>query len=629
MSATKTNNPPVVTTKEGIKSRMLKSAAAFWGYTDTDIDSFDPVVKLLIEACATEVNKISNEIASSQTRGLQRLAKLLTPDSYTGARPSHAIIHARSYEPVAMIKPNTQVYFQKKIPSKVNGNEDSNLDLFFSPTRKVKLFDAAIKYIATGTNLFLISEVNSKEYFLKARHGARFNPHTVWIALETDEKIDSLDEMSFFIDWKNQTEKFELYKDIQHTRWYLNNNHINTINDFQDHETESPGIIEEFDPLRMVEKDATNIYSKRFITFTEQADKWTKLEDQKCNYPDEFKRVLMEEELEQLNTPLLWFKITFPPICSDEILEDVFISPNCFPVINRHLNEIRYQLQNFINIVPLPTPEHFLAVRSVAGTDGVSYTNSLFDQAETSDTEEQKLGTFSLREGGVERFDTRNASEYLSYLLELLRDESASFAAMGQDFNASMIKDLNQRISLVDVKTRQGYGNSQSMPAYVMIKPRNPGESIFVEYWTTNGVQANNIRMGGKLSQYEGSDLQGSSLMFMTSTIGGRDRLQGNEVLNAYKSALMTRGRIVTIEDIKSTCIFELGERAAHIEVKKGVAIGSMTKEGLMRTIDIYVTPANYQSYTDEDWDAIKQDLIVKLSSRSVAFNTYRVIINK
>lgn len=623
------NNIPTASTKEAIKSRMLKSAAAFWGYTDTDIDSFDPVVKLLIEACATEVNKVSNEISSSQTRGLNRLAKLLTPDSYTGPRPSHAIVHARSYEPEVIIKPNLQMYYQKKIPSKVNGTEDSNIDIFFSPTSQVKLFDVGVKYIATGENLFSISNSNSKEYFLKTKYGARFNPHTVWIGVEIKDEIKNLDGLSFFIDWKNQTEKSELYKDIQHTKWYLDNDLVQTTNEFIGVESGSQSIMEEFDTIRMLEQEAMSTYSNRFITFNNQESKWKDLASKKCNYPDEFKRILVEEELYQLSDPLIWFKITFPPICSEELLEDIFISTNCFPVVNRHINEIRYQLQNFINIVPLPTKEHFLGVRTVSGTDGVLYTNLLFDQAESSDNEEQKLGTYSLREGGVERFDDRSASEYLLYLLELLRDESAAFAAMGQDFNASMVKDLNQRISLIDVKTKQGYGGATNLPAYVMIKPRNAGETIFVEYWSTNGQMSNNLRIGGVLNQYEGADLQSSSIVFMTNTIGGRDRLQGNEVLQAYKSALMTRGRIVTMQDIKSTCIFELGERASKIEVVKGVDIGSHPGEGLLRTIDVIIYPSNYQSYSIEDWDVIKQDLKVKLSSRSVAFNNYRVFLKQ
>ena len=61
-------------------------------------------------------------------------------------------------------------------------------------------------------------------------------------------------------------------------------------------------------------------------------------------------------------------------------------------------------------------------------------------------------GTYTLRTGDVERFDSRNAMEYMNYLLELLRDESSAFAALGQDFVASQIKELNQNIAQLEQK---------------------------------------------------------------------------------------------------------------------------------------------------------------------------------
>jgi len=38
--------------REAIASRMYRNAARQWGLNDTNMDNFDPVVRLLIEACA-------------------------------------------------------------------------------------------------------------------------------------------------------------------------------------------------------------------------------------------------------------------------------------------------------------------------------------------------------------------------------------------------------------------------------------------------------------------------------------------------------------------------------------------------------------------------------------------------
>lgn len=622
-----TNQPPMqASTKESIKSRMLKNSAYFWGFTDADIDSFDPIVKLLIEACASEIFKISNEVSSSQSRGLSRLAKLLTPDSYTGPKPAHAVLYAKPNDKQLDLKQRHQLFFQKRVPSKVNGIEDSNIDIYFSPVRNTKLFNAHVKYIGTGQNLFSISDMNSKEFFLKAKYGSAFSPQTVWLGLEVDNELKDLSELCFFLDWKNKTDKNDLYHEIQYTKWYIQNELIAVENSLPVSDPLNYGILEEFETMNLLEQEILELYNQRFMHFKSNPEIWKRLLESKSRFPDEFRSVLVEDELYQLSEPLLWIKVMFPPVCDEETLEDIFFSTNCFPVVNRHLNEIRYQLQNFLNIVPLLTKEHYLGIHLVNGTDGVKYTNLIFDQAE-SEKDEQMVGTYSVREGGVERFDERGASEYLEYLIELLRDESTAFAALGQDFNTSMIKDLNQRISLIENKTKLGYEGLNNLPAYMIVRPRNPGETIFIEFWSCNGAFANNLRIGGRLNQYEGADLNNHSITFMTNSIGGRDRLTGNEVLQTYKSALMTRGKIVTIQDIINTCTAELGERIRKVEVAKGVAVGEKENEGLMRTLDVYITPTSMEMYSPEDWEVIKQDLKVKLTSRSVVFNNYRVII--
>ena len=79
--------------KEIIAARMLKHAARYWGHNDAELDNFDPLVRVLIESCALELYKINNEISTVQERMLEKLARLLTPEVYTAAKPSHAIIH--------------------------------------------------------------------------------------------------------------------------------------------------------------------------------------------------------------------------------------------------------------------------------------------------------------------------------------------------------------------------------------------------------------------------------------------------------------------------------------------------------------------------------------------------------
>ena len=71
-----------ISSKEMIAARMFRHAMRYWESNDTDIDNFDPLVRLLIEACAVELYRISNEISSVQENMLEKLAMLLTPEVY-------------------------------------------------------------------------------------------------------------------------------------------------------------------------------------------------------------------------------------------------------------------------------------------------------------------------------------------------------------------------------------------------------------------------------------------------------------------------------------------------------------------------------------------------------------------
>ena len=336
------------------------------------------------------------------------------------------------------------------------------------------------------------------------------------------------------------------------------------------------------------------------------------------------------KELSQFTKDLLWVKLTFRPEFSYDVLDDLTISINCFPVVNRHLNEITYRLQRFFNIIPMMSTEQFLSIEKVESTAASAkgdkeYKYYSFDQFDNS-----QKGTFTVRSGDLERFDSRNAMEYMNYLVELLRDESRAFAAMGQDFIASMIKSLNQNISQIEQKIKQNGVTLENSPAYLLINPIADSDTIFTRFWTCNGELGNFIRSGSVIELYEGAQFKKEGLVLMTTTTGGTNKLKNTETLPAYKNVLLSRGRIVTQEDIRSFCIFFLKDKANinKIDVKKGVGIGNKPLEGLIPTVDINIMPLRNEQLSAEDWDAIKRELLVNLEEQSAVNLNYRVFVN-
>src|SRR5690606_38637322 len=121
--------------KEEIRNRMMKNAAALWGVPANEIDmSFDPIVALLISACAAEIEKIASEVDESQTRITEKIIQLMTPEFVFGARPAHAVLYTEPIDGVLKIKPEYLFSFKKKVSYK--NIADNFKDIYFSPLQE-------------------------------------------------------------------------------------------------------------------------------------------------------------------------------------------------------------------------------------------------------------------------------------------------------------------------------------------------------------------------------------------------------------------------------------------------------------------------------------------------------------
>ena len=293
--------------------------------------------------------------------------------------------------------------------------------------------------------------------------------------------------------------------------------------------------------------------------------------------------------------------------------------------MNRQLSELKYRLKRGSNIIPLKTTglDQFLSVRSLADE------SHQFQSTPFRKMEEEETGTYTLRNGGVERFDGRNAKEFISYLLELLRSESAAFSAYGNDFIASTLKEMDQRIALMEQKTRILANSSAEIPHYIIAKPYEGNDLMYVEYWTTLAEAANNLRSGIRLQEYNGIKMRSESMFLLTTTTGGKNRLKPEERVNAFRYGLITRNRIITKEDIRNFCFYELGDRVSSVSVEKGFELSAHPQQGFLRTIDIIITAPSSEKLNNEGWQVLFDQLKAKLQSRSGMSNHYRIVLNK
>ena len=607
--------------RDQIKTRLLKNASRAWGYTGTEAENnFDPLVSMLLTATSAELERVSGEIQSSRARILERLVQLLSPDALTGALPAHAIACATPVESRLNLQEDAQYYIK---------------DIYFSPTAAFPLTRSTVRYMATGNTLYRITNPASKEIFATAGSGKELSPSTLWLAI--DEPGASLRDTLFYFDLRNEAGRQLFYHQLPKAVWYWNGQPIPQAPGYGDRDVCGGG----FDLETLLRRDedisgkirqhVNSFYQPHFITLLDPEDRTAGFDNNVI--PPAIATVFPEKALQQVaQQPLRWIAVNFPSTVSSRLLQDVVCVMNGFPVINRRLHEMTFRLQEMINIVPLHTEEIFLDLAEVTNDEGGVLNARSFHGG--GDRGSEASFSMLLRSGGVGRWDERDAGTIIDYLLQLLRDESAAFSTLGNDFMNTEMRQLQQIINKLEQRLSARQLRREQTP-YLVIRHDGKGswKNIFIKYWSTAGEDGNNVKAGSFLHPYKDGGLTNNQVQLVTTSQGGRNRLGTADSVLAYKSALLSRDRLITPEDIKAFCHYQLGQqRVKKISVDKGILIHPGQQQGFVRTIDVTIDIERfaYEEMLEKGEIAFWKDQLKQLlEQRSTALLPFRVFIQR
>jgi hypothetical protein len=578
----------MTTSKQHIKESMMQSAARFWGLPETDTEaSFDPLVGLLMGACATELEKINGEIESSRSRVLERLVQLLSPEALTGVLPAHAIAYAMPTEQVGKTNAEDQFYTSQRFAPTQNEEQATQKDIYFSPVGNFMLHKAVIKYKAVGNKIIQVDGAANNVQQIIATNNYALPTNHLWLGIET--KALHVNGMRFYFDVLHQSQKKQFFNQLPKAQWYADGQRINhelgyplKRNDTNYFDIDAV-LNRDISATDKIENHIHEFYSQQFITLHDEqnivATNYTKQ-----SIPEALKNIFAEKDLTQMQAnTLFWVCIEFPENVHNIVLEDIIVNTNCFPVVNRHLYDINFRIKEFVNIIPLISEETFLDIYNIADQRG-----RLLHLRNNNDEEDDF--SILLRYGGVGRFDNREAAETVDKLIHLLREETAAFSILGNDFLQNEMTSLQQTIN----KLEQQITNKQLLKGstpYLVInnKQTDTRQTVYVKFWSSNGAAANLIKASTPLSVYSSSQFESGSTKLVTNTQGGRNKLNDTEKVLAYKSALLSKQKLVTNEDIAAFCRLRLAMANANIEIKKGFSVLAGQEHGLVRTLDIHI----------------------------------------
>jgi hypothetical protein len=612
----------IFNTKEDIRTRMLRNAMDYWG--TANINDMDPMLKLLVEALSTELFNVSNDVKNLENRVLNKISRILASDYLTSALPAHAILKGQPIESKETLKINNHFFYRRAVSKEVTKASGGDVDVFFSPVGETELFNATVRYTSNGRNLYEYDEAMHKNVVISAPSTLNAEANALWIGLECAPQLTDISNMPLFFEWPDYAANDDFYKLLSVAKCYLNEEELAIVQGLlykEDQDTRNRPVFHEQNVINLITRDIKEYYNSRFISLTDE--RLNNISAYAQTYPEAFTKIFNSSDLNKLK-PCVWIKVTFPAAISAGIIDELQVSINCFPVVNRRLHEQKYRLKEMNNIIPIKpdTNDRFLSVMDLYDDKNVHYSEIPYTQASQSFE-----GSYSIRNGGAERFDPRSAEQIIQYLFELLRDEKAAFASYGSDFLNSILKTLEQNLALIEKKSNMAKDGAELFN-YLIVKPGNKASMLYLQYWTTLAQAANSLRRGVKLQQFEMLKLKADTLRLMTGTVGGRDSLGATERIQAYKYGLTTKDRIVTQADLVSFCYYELGNKITDVKISKGVTVSSNPKEGFMKTIDIYLKPEENLKLSAEEWHTLLTLLESKLVSRSVINSNYRLFLN-
>jgi len=586
--------------RETIRSEMIREVARLWDYDESDmaVERFDPLIGLLLGAFATGLEGLHHELENSRSRVVQRLAQLLTPDVMTGPQPAHAVMRTRVIDPSFIIQPTHS--FSCSIGGK---------DIHFSPAGTFRLSNVSIKTVVIQNKIKEYGP-SVKESFLSQVLPA----NECWLGLAVDEDIAALEELTLFFDWRNDAQRSAHLAQVADVRLFLAGTELST----------QPGLPEtpmpDTDSLSgQMHQRVQRYYGRHFLTVSSIAKKTghaIPLADCRTQCPAELSQVISPEE----TAKWVWLKVIFPESLSAETTYRAQIEVNAFPVVNRRLCMDTHELRPLFNVFPIrvDAQESFLEMAAIETPGGVIIGPA---QQLTRDSQYQ----YVLRQGGITRFDERDGYDMITYLLSLLRDESAMFMALGRSELETEVEEIRKRLEKINLAV--GSGGEQS--SFLTVKSPEKSGRLTIKFWSTRAEQANKIPFGTKLSKERSQVVfvEDESVL-LTTTTGGKNPLAADENLPAFRQALLTRGRVVTVEDIKAVCFAELGTKLSHVAVTKGVSPGATKTQGLVRTIDVVLTPNPAQATTVDQWDEYRHRLKHLIEQQSFAAFPYRVLLN-
>ena len=580
---------------EWAKHHLDIRASDEWGY---DVIDADPLVHLLIGACAAEAKSVYDAIQETDDRLHQRLLRYLLPEAFLYPRPAYGILRAQPTVTFCQLALNQE--FKARLDDQV---------FSFCPLVETILLGGQVRYL--GLDSRMIERRPGAPYF--AETGTE-TVSRIRIGIETKQPIDTLERVALYFDWRGTiTERQAFLQAISNSHWTCNGKELN-------HQTGlvngSALLSEQFCAESRLTRQVGALYRLNFQVITDPS------------LPPPVEENGSAEAKEKIS----WIQIDLPhSLHLSDVERNLVIDLNHFPVVNRHL--IRKADQGtyfskslgFEAVVLQSDTGHFCGIHSVLNQEtGEEIPQKAFSQLIS---ESQDQPGYTLRYGGTGRYDNLSAWERLSYLLSLFRQEHKDREVIEELGLKLTLEELHEAIGKRILKIQsQKAEKGHTPPVYVFFR-LGPSQKLDAEvrFWATDGEAANQIPTGTMLyAEPPIAGLDPASPKLVTPTNGGKTYVPEIEQTKMLQDLLFRRERIVTAQDIKSLCRKLMGDHLQKVSIHSFFETDMNSQGGIRRALKVELKVDEAENV---HLHQIGHEIETILQENSIGTVPYRVVI--
>lgn len=601
------------TNKDSIRARMKSLAASILGVNR--VAALDPIVVLFLESVAEEIYKIYSEVEDIESRILHKLMQYLIPTVDVCAQPAHTMLHTIPMEAKMRIDPNTHFSYY---------NAQYKENQSFYPLVASNVYKGNIDYFIYDGLLYKVNKNLYKTLVHRCDRKKEFPSNTFWMGLQLDESIQDIAGMTFYFDLYATANKEAYLHFLSFSKWSIEGHNVNIKNGYIEEEEHQDNttldLLASYDiDTQLKDKILHNTYNKHILSIVGDCA----IDASRTPIPSVLKDAFSSNVIDKIQQPLVWVKVVCPDGIGPDIIQSLQFTINAFPILNKEKKSIITNISKSTPVIPLRTHSDtsILGIDKVYDAQGRAY----YD-VPIPDTAEQKYGIYSLRRGGLEKYNNRDAEEYLASVIDQLNNNIYLFFKQ-QDITNNQVRELQNKtkdLILHLIKTQSKLTQWNEVEYYVLLDMQKEGEVFFVDYWITNSLYANKIPAGSVFINESDTLLNIDATYSLVVTQGGAYPPRGNEMQHKFKAAMSNHRLLVTEEDIKQFCKTSFANYISDVNIRKGFE--EDPKMGFLDTIDVHlVASKSLQNFVG---DLEKAYFLDTLQANSPATFRYRVFVN-